>query len=117
MNDQKPQTPATPDGAASELTEGLERMFMVTEFNHPEHATYKWTKLECEWINDRIRTAMAAEREACAIACEETGEQPSSLWEEPGCWTQAAETCAFVIRMRSNAEVTGAPPHGAKQEK
>jgi hypothetical protein len=44
-----------------------------------------------------------AEREACTKVCEETGAQPSSLWEETGCWTQAAETCAFSIRMRSNA--------------
>lgn len=102
-------------GAASALTAGLERMFRVTEFDHPEHHTYKWTKLELEFINDRIRTAMAAEREACAMACEGAGERPSSLWEEPGCWTQAAETCAFAIRMRSNVKVTGASPTDASK--
>lgn len=110
MTIEKPQDTAEPAGAASALTDGLERMFRVTEFNHPEHATYKWTRLEMEWINDRIRTAMAAEREACVLACEETGKHPSSLWEEAGCWTHASETCAFAIRMRSNAEVTGAAP-------
>lgn len=101
----------------SALTDGLERMFRVTEFDHPEHATYKWTKTEVEWINERIRTAMAAEREACAMACEQTGEQPSSLWEEPGCWIQAAETCAFSIRMRSNAKVTRAARHEQEPRK
>lgn len=104
------QTPQGTNGAtigAVASTAGLERMFLVTEFDHPEHATYKWTKLEMEWINERIRTAMAAEREACAMACEESGERPSSLLEEPGCWTQASETCAFAIRMRSNVEVSG----------
>lgn len=55
-----------------------------------------------------VNDAVAKEREACAMACEGTGERPSSLWEEPGCWTQASETCAFAIRMRSNAEVNGA---------
>lgn len=102
MSDQTTTKDSSIDGGASALTGGLERMFRVTEFDHPDHG---WTWRECElrYINDRIRTAMSAEREACAIACEETGNQPSSLWEEPGCWTQASETCAFSIRMRSNA--------------
>ena len=81
------------------FAEGLERMFLVTERNHPEHATYKWTKTECEWINDRIRTAMAAEREACAMVCEEA---PIKTARQ-----DVREACAAAIRERSNVEFSG----------
>ena len=42
----------------------------------------------------------AAEREACAKVCETEAENPSCLWEEPGCWQHAAENCAGSIRAR-----------------
>ncbi len=46
-------------------------------------------------LEDAINSAISEEREACAMACEKTGESPSLLWQEPVCWTQASETCAF----------------------
>ncbi len=57
-----------------------------------------------------VNEEIAKERAACAAACEESGQHPSSLWEEAGCWTQASEMCAFSIRMRSNAALRGAEP-------
>lgn len=42
----------------------------------------------------------AAEREACAMACDTEADNPSCLWEEPGCWKHAAENCAGAIRAR-----------------
>lgn len=96
------------------LSDGLERMFRVTEFDHPEHATYKWTKLEVEWINDRIRMAMAAVREACKEACRVVGARyPTDLWPENGqsldCKSArmarlTAANCEREIDMRSNAQ-------------
>jgi len=46
--------------------------------------------------------AAAVEREACAKACETEADNPSCLWEEPGCWQHAAENCAGSIRARGN---------------
>ncbi len=42
----------------------------------------------------------AAEREACAKVCDTEADNPSCLWEEPGCWKHAAENCAGSIRAR-----------------
>jgi hypothetical protein len=36
--------------------------------------------------------------EACAVKCEEVASKPSSLWEEHGCWSHAAENCVAAIR-------------------
>lgn len=44
----------------------------------------------------------AAEQEACAKVCETEADNPSCLWEEPGCWQHAAENCAVSIRARGN---------------
>ena len=46
--------------------------------------------------------AAAVEREACAKACETEADNPSCLWEEPGCWQHAAENCAGSIRAMGN---------------
>ena len=35
--------------------------------------------------------------EAAAV-CDAEAKNPSTLWEEPGCWTHAAENCASAIR-------------------
>jgi len=45
----------------------------------------------------------AAEREACAKVCDAEADNPSCLWEEPGCWKHAAENCAGSIRARGQA--------------
>ena len=48
--------------------------------------------------------ALAAEREReeCAKLCAIEADNPSCLWEEPGCWQHAAENCAGSIRARGN---------------
>ena len=50
----------------------------------------------------KLVAAFAAEREreACAKVCETEADNPSCLWEEPGCWQHAAENCAGSIRAR-----------------
>ena len=45
-----------------------------------------------------------SEREACAKVCESEAANPSCLWEEPGCWSHAAENCAGSIRARGDAK-------------
>jgi hypothetical protein len=61
------------------------------------------------WIEDHDLTphlkafealVRADEREACAKVCESEAANPSCLWEEPGCWSHAAENCAGSIRAR-----------------
>jgi hypothetical protein len=69
MSDQTTTADSSIDGGASALTGGLERMFLVTEFDHPDHG-WKWRECELRYINERIRTAIAAEREACAMVAE-----------------------------------------------
>lgn len=44
-----------------------------------------------------------AEREACAKVCDTEADNPSCLWEEPGCWKHAAENCAAAIRARGQS--------------
>jgi hypothetical protein len=55
------------------------------------------TKEMWQRFEDEIR---ADEREACAKVCESEAANPSCLWEEPGCWSHAAENCAGSIRAR-----------------
>jgi hypothetical protein len=43
----------------------------------------------------------AYEREECAKACEQVAANPSSLWEEAGCWVHSSENCIAAIRVRS----------------
>lgn len=64
--------------------------------------------LGADW-QKKLDAAVIAEREACALACTESG---SVNWA----WRDAEKLCAERIRARSNVEVTGAPAHGAKQE-
>jgi hypothetical protein len=45
-----------------------------------------------------------SEREACAKVCESEAANPSCLWEEPGCWSHAAENCAGSIRARGETK-------------
>lgn len=49
-----------------------------------------------------VALAAEREREACAKVCETEADNPSCLWEEPGCWQHAAENCAGSIRARGN---------------
>jgi hypothetical protein len=51
-----------------------------------------------------IAMARADEREACAKVCESEAANPSCLWEEPGCWSHAAENCAGSIRARGETK-------------
>jgi hypothetical protein len=55
-------------------------------------------------IVDRIDGEVEAEREACAKVCESEAANPSCLWEEPGCWSHAAENCAGSIRARGETK-------------
>jgi hypothetical protein len=55
-------------------------------------------------IVDRIDGEVEAEREACAKVCESEAANPSCLWEEPGCWSHAAENCAGSIRARGKTK-------------
>lgn len=38
------------------------------------------------------------QKEQDALACKHVAANPSSLWQEPGCWEHAAENCAAAIR-------------------
>ena len=51
-----------------------------------------------------VELARADEREACAKVCESEAANPSCLWEEPGCWSHAAENCAGSIRARGETK-------------
>lgn len=49
----------------------------------------------------RTIAAETREREAyerAAKVCEKVAAEPSSLWEEPGCWSHAASNCAIHCR-------------------
>jgi hypothetical protein len=59
------------------------------------------TKEMWQRFEDEIR---ADEREACAKVCESEAANPSCLWEEPGCWSHAAENCAGSIRARGETK-------------
>lgn len=37
-------------------------------------------------------------------SCRQVGQQPSSLWQEPGCWTHSAEACAVGLRAMAERE-------------
>lgn len=45
----------------------------IDEFDHPDHG-WKWRPCEIKWIETRIRSAILAEREACAKECDEIKE-------------------------------------------
>jgi hypothetical protein len=51
-----------------------------------------------------VELVRADEREACAKVCESEAANPSCLWEEPGCWSHAAENCAGSIRARGKTK-------------
>lgn len=69
-----------------------EDMQPITEFDHPDHG-WKWTELELRWINARIASEVAAEREACAKICDVVHK----------CGPNGAGIAADKIRARSNA--------------
>lgn len=99
------------NGAESLSTVGLERMFRVEKFDHPDFVGgIVWADGELRWINERITLAVLAEREACAMACEaeaqgwrdSDAEGSESLAYED----KALESVARAIRMRSNQSST-----------
>lgn len=101
MTIETPQAAATITGAASELDDGLERMFRVVKTDHPDLVGgIVWADCELAWINERITLAILAEREACAALVESRAD-PVQEWG-------ALHRAASAIRMRSNAELTGA---------
>jgi len=54
--------------------------------------------------------AETREREAyerAAKVCEKVATEPSSLWEEPGCWSHAASNCAIHCRALSGERREG----------
>jgi len=56
------------------------------------------------------REAETREREAyerAAKVCEKVATEPSSLWEEPGCWSHAASNCAIHCRALSGERREG----------
>jgi hypothetical protein len=55
-------------------------------------------------VTAQHRVMILAEREACAKVCESEAANPSCLWEEPGCWSHAAENCAGSIRARGETK-------------
>jgi hypothetical protein len=62
-----------------------------------------WTATDDE-IKAFEALVRADEREACAKVCESEAANPSCLWEEPGCWSHAAENCAGSIRARGKTK-------------
>ena len=58
---------------------------------------YAASKNEEEIAADRAMTRASALEDAAAV-CDAEAANPSTLWEEPGCWTHAAENCASAIR-------------------
>lgn len=38
------------------------------------------------------------QKEQDALACKRVADNPSSLWQEAGCWKHAAENCESAIR-------------------
>lgn len=76
---------------------------IITAQDHPDFVGgWIWTKLEMEWIENRIAKAVAAEREACAKACEELRSSTYRNDAEASIWEIAAIECADEIRLRSN---------------
>ena len=74
------------------------------------------TREQARMVRDDVAeawdTATKAEREACADACEAQTEGFAVRSK----WDDAALSCARAIRMRSNANVTGAEPVGEASE-
>jgi hypothetical protein len=69
---------------------------LLTWLKPPEDVIERFKAFE-----DLVR---ADEREACAKVCESEAANPSCLWEEPGCWSHAAENCAGSIRARGETK-------------
>lgn len=46
----------------------------------------------------QLAAVEAAIIERCAKVCQRVSSEPSSLWEEAGCWKHAATNCADAIR-------------------
>lgn len=89
----KPDETSSLEGVGS--TVGLERMFRVEKFDHPDLVGgIVWADCELMWINDRITLAILAEREACATLIESF---PFWLGEH------AKREIAEAIRMRLSA--------------
>lgn len=61
----------------------------------------KMTPEQLEAFYHAARAEMA--REAVEF-CHQVGQQPSSLWQEPGCWTHSAECCAAGLRAMADRE-------------
>jgi hypothetical protein len=93
-----------PERAASALGDGLERMFRVAKTDHPDLVGgIVWADCELRWINERITLAILAEREACAMACENFDFNQRHEIPQP---RTLPRFCAAAIRMRSNAVYT-----------
>lgn len=76
---------------------------IITAQNHPDFVGgWVWTKLEMEWIENRIAKAVAAEREACAKACEELRPTMYRNDTEASIWEIATLECTDEIRLRGN---------------
>jgi len=99
MTTETPQTTATPAGAASELSAGLDGL--------AKSAGFKRTKMH-KSLRRFAELVAAAEREACAKVCDKRVMYPD------GC--DVAKTCAIEIRERSNAKVTGAQQRAPEAE-
>lgn len=56
------------------------------------------TKLEK--AERKLAQARAEGMEEAARLCDEVAVNPSSLWEQAGCWAHAAENCAAAIRAK-----------------
>ena len=73
-----------------------EVMKLMTEMGLHEGGMDNWVSYNA-WVKF-AKLVAAHEREACAKVCETEADNPSCLWEEPGCWQHAAENCAGSIR-------------------
>jgi hypothetical protein len=74
----------------------------INPHDHPDFiGGWVWTKLEMRWIEQRIADAVAAEREACAQACDKTYYQ--NIGPEFGEVRHGIAACAAAIRARGQA--------------
>jgi len=90
-----------------ELDAVREELTKLAEWAEPEVAFTAKAHLSSTHnseVQHKVEAAVRGERAACAKACEESGNAPSSLWEEPGCWSHASRSCADRIRDRNLKE-------------
>ena len=59
---------------------------------------YEAAEREVTELKYRLAEARDNALSEAIAACRIVSENPSSLWEEPGCWTHAANNCAAAIR-------------------